>query len=300
MAAPLSQVFSPSGFQELFSAWKSFPDAVPYAGGIEFIRNQGSVIPMLPKTIISLDKLEELRRVRRTERYLEIGAMVKLNQIINLGRVVPEVLIRCLECIASPQLRNLATIGGNLCSTFNRLDCAAVMVALEAQFELRTAQSVRWVPVSHFLLPSGPPLLSPQELLTRIRIPLEPWTFTYYYKLHDAGNKKPSDAVLFVIKNEKNILTGIRAVYSGQITLRQRDSENILEGKRLPLDRRDASAFIDSWETSLAAADLAGNSPPPGKEGNSGGNSRERNSNTEFLKKRILNFIETSIMRISD
>jgi len=281
-AAPPSQVFFPANFQELFSSWKSFPDAVPYAGGIEFIRNQGSVIPVLPKTIISLDKLEELKRVRRTERYLEIGAMVKLNQIINLGRVVPEVFMRCLEGIASPQLRNLATIGGNLCSTLTRLDCAAVMTALEAQFELRTAQTVRWVPVSHFLLPSGPPLLSPQELLTRIRIPLEPWTFTYYNKQH-VGSSRRGDAILFIIKNEKNILTGIRVVYSGQITLRQRNSENILEGKRLPLDRRDAAAFIDSWKTSLSSIDL-----------------EDGNSDVEFLRKRILNFIETSIMRISD
>ena len=89
MAEPLSQVFFPMNFQELFSAWNRFPDAVIYAGGTELIRSQRKRIPKLPKNIISLGKLDELHKISRTERYVELGAMVKLSQIINLGKIVP-------------------------------------------------------------------------------------------------------------------------------------------------------------------------------------------------------------------
>ncbi|MDR2133841.1 MAG: FAD binding domain-containing protein, partial [Treponema sp.] len=94
MAAPPNQVFFPTGFQELFTAWNRFPGAEPFAGGTGFIRGQGRPVLILPAVILSLDKLEELHRITRTERYLEIGAMVPLNRVIRLGKIVPEILTR--------------------------------------------------------------------------------------------------------------------------------------------------------------------------------------------------------------
>ena len=290
MDAPLSRVFFPLSFQELFSAWSNNP-AVLLAGGTELIRNQGRRIPVIPENIISLDKLEELRRISRTERYLEIGPMVKLNQIVYLGKIVPEALRRCIECIAGPQLRNLATIGGNICTPSRKLDVSGPMIALDAQYELRTAQSVRWVPASQFSSLPGPPALGPKELLTRIRVPLEPWTFTWYRKFNTAGNREAGGGILFIIRNQKNILANIRVVYSGQSILRGKDSETMLEGKRLPLEKKDAWAFVDRWKNYLSIF-----------EGNeklifSGG---DGNSNPELVKAQILNFIKAAIMRISD
>ena len=134
MAAPLNQVFFPSTFQELFTAWNRFPDAVPFAGGTGIIRGQGDQTLALPRNILYLDKLNDLRRITRTERYLEIGAMVRLNEIIRLGKIVPEALTRCLEHIAGHHIRNQATIGGNICYPRRRLDSAAPLVALDAHF----------------------------------------------------------------------------------------------------------------------------------------------------------------------
>ena len=157
MAAPLSQVFFPAGYQELFSYWNQNPDAVLFAGGTEHIRNQNRRILVLPQKIISLDQIDDLRRIGRTERYLEIGAMVNLDEIINVGKIVPEALSQCLICIAGPQLRNQATIGGNLCNPSRRLDASAPMIALDAHFELRNAQSTRWISASRFFSMPGMP-----------------------------------------------------------------------------------------------------------------------------------------------
>ena len=291
MDTPISQVFTPSGMQELFSAWNHFPDAVLYAGGTEHIRNQGRRAPVLPRNIIFLDKLDELRRVSRTERYLEIGAMVNLNQIIQLGRIVPEVLIRCIENIACPQVRNQATIGGNLCNSAMRLDCSAPMVALDAQFELRTTQGSRWIKAESFSSKPGPPDLGPQEILTRIRIPLEMWDFTRYRKFRNSGSNSPGENVLFMIKNEKDILTDIRVVYSGKAVLRNKDSETMLIDKRLPLDPRDAAAFIEDWKNYLS--DIAVND----KTQFTGDND---NTDADLIKTQILAFIENTINYISD
>ena len=291
MSAPFRQVFIPSSFQELFSTWNRSPDAALYAGGTEHIRNLPGRIPLLPDNIISLHKLEELHKINRTERYIEIGAMVKLNQIIQLGKIVPEALTRCLECIAGYQLRNLITIGGNICHSSRRLDSSGPMIALDAQYELRTAQSARWIPAARFSSLPGPPALAPQEILTRIRIPLEPWNFTSYRKLRSASSHEPGAGILITMRNQKNILSQIRVVYSGKAVLRDKNSETMLAGKRLPLERKDAEAFVDSWKTYLSALEGvkayiflgSGGSLPP-----------------ELAMAQILNFIETTIMRISD
>jgi CO/xanthine dehydrogenase FAD-binding subunit len=281
MAAPerpqLTQVFFPSSFQELFTAWTRFPNAVPFAGGTELIRHQGVKVLTLPQNILSLDKIDELQRITRTERYLEIGAMVKISDIIKLGKIVPEALSRCLEGIGGPQLRGLATIGGNLCTVDPRLDASAPMIALDAVYELRNASSARWISASRFSLLPGPLALNPQELLTRIRVPLDQWNYTAYRKFgsRDSGN---SGALVFVIKNPKNVLTDIRIVFAGEGILRDKNNETLLIGKQLPLNRRDAAVFVEHWKTYLSALE----------------------SPSLIVRSEILNFIESLIFNLAD
>ena len=295
MAVTPSQIHFPSSFQELFSIWNAYLNgnnaAALFAGGTGHIWGQNRRIPAFPPNIISLEKLPELRKISRTERYLEIGCMVKLNQIIHLGKIVPEALTSCLLHIADPQLRSQATIGGNICFPSRRLDASAPMIALDAQYELRTAQSARWVPASRFSSHPGPPNLEPQELLTRIRIPLEPWNFTWYQKFDIAGSTEPGGGILFILKNQKDILTDIRIVYSGKAILKEKNSESMLSGKHLPLDRKDTAAFIDSWKGYLAELEGDEKAIYPGEGGN---------FNPGLIKARILHFIESTLMHISD
>ncbi|MDR1566875.1 MAG: FAD binding domain-containing protein [Treponema sp.] len=288
-AAP-NQVFFPSNLQELFSAWSRFPDALPYAGGTGIIRDQEKRAPVLPRNIIALDNLEDLRRITRTERYLEIGAAVRLSEILNLGKIVPEILTKTLEGIAGPALRNLATIGGNICYRASRLDASAPLAALDAHYELRTADSARWISASRFSSPPGPPALEPQELLTRIRIPLEQWNYSIYRKFKSPGNSEAGKVIVFILKNQKNILTDLRVVYSDSILLQDRNSETLLIGKRLPLEKKEAQSFLESWKHYLQAMENAAlrQRDAPGK------------SQIDLLKAQIINFISNIITGIAD
>jgi CO/xanthine dehydrogenase FAD-binding subunit len=246
-----NQVFFPAGFGELFSAWSKFPDAAPFAGGTELMRRQGGRVPCLPRNILCLDKIADLRRITRTERYLELGAMVTLNEIIRLGKAVPEVFIRCLELIAGSHVRNIATIGGNLCYKARRLDASAPLIGLDALYELRCASSARWIAASRFFSFSESLALNERELLTRIRIPLEPWDYSAYkkFKRHETG--EATGGVVFLVRSEKNTLTGLHIVFAGDVVLRDKNSESFLIGKRLPLDRKDAAGFAERWNTYL-------------------------------------------------
>jgi CO/xanthine dehydrogenase FAD-binding subunit len=249
MADQLNLVFFPASYSELFSAWNRYPSAVPYAGGTALIRDKGKQILELPSIILSLERLEEMHRISRTERFLEIGAMVKLSQIIELGKVVPVALSRCLERIAGPQLRNMATIGGNICFSGWRLDSTAVLNALDAQFELRTAQSSRWISAPRFLSTPVQSALKPQEILTRIRVPLDTWDYSIYNKFDSQANR--SRVAVMLVKTQKNVLNDIKIVYKTDVILRDRDSESILIGKQLPLAQKIAADFINHWEEFL-------------------------------------------------
>jgi len=272
-----SQVFFPASFNELFAAWNKYPDAKLFAGGTGIIWRQGKNIPDLPPEIICLDKLEELSNITRTEKYLEIGAMVTLNRLLWLGKAVPEVLCRCIENIAGIQVRNIATIGGNICCTTRLLDTAAPMTALDAQYELRSANSSRWISASRFYLAGGRNVLEKGEFLTRIRVPLEPWDYSVYSKFSpdDIYN---SEVLVFLAKTQKNILTGLKVVFKANNILQNKKSESIIAGKNLPLSRKTAGDFVDNWISFIA----------------------ERADMNELLKNEIINCIELSISSLSE
>ena len=291
MADSVNQVFSPGNFQELFSIWNKLQNAALFAGGVEIIREQGKIVPAFPDNIISLHKMEELGKIRRSERYLEIGAMAKLSQIANLGKIVPEALRDCILHIGDPQLRNLATIGGNICNPSRRLDTSAPMIILDAQYELRTAQSARWISASRFSSLPGPPVLAKQEILTRVRVPLEPWTYSWYRKFYTSGSNRPGGIIILIVRIQKNVLSNIRVIYSDRIILRDKNSESMLAGKQLPLDRKDTKVFVERWKTYMGAFEGIENSVFSGTG---------VNFNPELVKTQIFNFIESTLMYISD
>jgi len=251
MDAPHNQIFYPDTFHELFTIWSRFPNAVPYAGGTNIIWKQGKNILTLPPVILCLDKLAELHRITRTEHYLEIGSMVKLNKLIWLGKIVPEILCVCLENIAGVQLRNIATIGGNICCSTRLLDSPAPLTALDAQYELRSAYSSRWVAASRFHDAEEHNVLEKQELLTRVRLPLHQWEYSVYKKFY-CEDKYKSKTLVFLAKTQKNILSDIRVVYKGDTIIRNKNGEGILVGKLLPLNRKTTAEFIEDWKEFLA------------------------------------------------
>jgi CO/xanthine dehydrogenase FAD-binding subunit len=256
-----NQIFFPVHFNEFFSIWNRFPHAVVYAGGSDLIRKQGKNIINLPKVVLCLDKLSELHRITRTEHYLEIGSMTRLNRLITLGKAVPQILRMCLEKIGGVQLRNIATIGGNICSSARLFDLSAPLTALDAQYEFRGISSTRWVSAARFHSEDNT-TLDNQEILTRIRLPLHQWDY----------------AIFFLAKTQKNILGDIRIVYKTDMIWRDRDSESILIGKKFPLNQGAAADFTGKWESFLCGI--------PNVD--------------ELSRKELMNFIKINIHNLSE
>ena len=290
MDSPLNHVFFPDSFSELFAVWNRFPAAVPYAGGTDqnikkgrtgksdnTANKQESSILNLPPAFICLDKIEELHIITRTEHYLEIGAMVKLNRLLQLGKTVPHILRKCLEKIAGVQLRNIATVGGNICTTSRLLDLPAPLTALDAQYEIRNAQTSRWVSSARFHSLSEATGLGNQEILSRIRLPLHQWDYSIYKKFFVEGINL-NESLIFLARTQKNILSEIRIIYKGLTIIRNKECEAILNGKSLPLSRKTSDEFIEKWREFLS----------------------NRHEISEFSKNALKNSIEENVFNLSE
>ena len=91
-------------------------------------------ISELPEKMLSIFSLKELSEITRTENYIEAGSAVTLGRLLSQGKSkLPEVLNKALLSIATPQLRNLATLGGNICTNPIKGTLYAPLLALDAK-----------------------------------------------------------------------------------------------------------------------------------------------------------------------
>lgn len=255
MAAHDTHIFSPQGLQELFSALKSYPDAVLWAGGTLLLHGQGERLLSLPRTLISLQGIGELKSISRTERYLEVGAMATIGRLLKLDKILPPLLIDVLRKLASPHIRNLATIGGNLACQDRRLDLYGPLTALDALVELRSVSTTRWLPLSRFAPGAGLTALNSGEIITRVRIPLEPWTQHIYHKTGSQHWLSDTSATLTLLaRTHKEIISDIHFVYAGKSLVRDRELENQVAGKTLPLSRREARSWAEKWREEISSS----------------------------------------------
>jgi CO/xanthine dehydrogenase FAD-binding subunit len=217
------------------------PNALLYAGGSDILRAQAGRSLALPAEIILLGSVAELRQVALSERFVEIGAAVSLAEILELREnAVPELLLKTLRLVATPSVRSLATIGGNLAAQDRFMDAWPALACLDALAECRRGTESRWVNVNRFVDAEGRPSLPPGSLVTRIRLPLDVWDLSAARKIGTKDYPGRSTAVFaFLARADKGILADFRLAFAGERAIRDRDIETRILGRRLPLPARE-------------------------------------------------------------
>ena len=122
-----------------------------------------------PEMLLDVSAIPALCGIRRSEQGLAIGAAVTIAEIASRNDL-PACLVQGARSIGSPQIRNLATIGGNICNASPCGDTLAPLVALDASFVLASAAGSRTVPAEDFFLGPKKTVLRRGELLMQILI----------------------------------------------------------------------------------------------------------------------------------
>ena len=123
--------------------------------------------------LLSLRKIKSLESIQISGNgTIVIGAMATFSMIFHnpiLRQAIP-ILTEAAISMGGPQIRNIATIGGNVCNGATSADSASSLFALNAQLKLQDAQGERVVPIREFYLGPGKVALKPGEILTEILI----------------------------------------------------------------------------------------------------------------------------------
>ncbi len=208
------------------------------AGGTDLMVKKHSwsgTLPRFDKPPLFVAELPELQSVKSERGVLSVGAAVRLADILT-DDTVPEILKQAVSSMASPAIRNMGTLGGNLCNASPAGDTLPVLYALGTGVLLKSAHGERELPVEKFILGPGKTALQSGELLVSVRVPLNAYDFTYYKKV---GARK-ADAIsklsfAGLAETEQGILKNIRIAVGavGPTVVRLPEAERCLVGTPL-------------------------------------------------------------------
>jgi carbon-monoxide dehydrogenase medium subunit len=121
---------------------------------------------------IDLSSLGDLRQIRSDGEVTTIGALVTIASLQadeSLGRDFP-VLLEMADRFATPQIRNVATVGGNLCHGVPSADSAPPLIALDAEVKLLSPEGERILPLESFFKGPKMTVLGEGEMLAEVNI----------------------------------------------------------------------------------------------------------------------------------
>ncbi len=144
------------------------------AGGTDLVMDL-KIKRYIPKNIIDISRVKELDYIVDEGDKIRIGALTRLQEIVDspIIREKAYVLAEAVNQMASWQIRNMATIGGNLCNASPAADTAPPLYVLNAELKLVSVEGERIVPVTKFFHGPRKTELKKNELLAEIIIPVE-------------------------------------------------------------------------------------------------------------------------------
>jgi carbon-monoxide dehydrogenase medium subunit len=162
------------------------PGAVVYAGGTDVIPRM-KLGKMSPTHLVNIKRIPGLDRLAFDGRTLSIGALVKFNEIIFSPAVREHmpVLAEVSRMIATPQVRNLATVGGNLCNAAPSADIAPILIALGARATIHTPEGRKTMALEDFFKGPGKTALAPGEMLVSVEVGKPPSSTKAAYIKHE-------------------------------------------------------------------------------------------------------------------
>ena len=148
--------------------------ARPLAGGTDLIIRirDGSI---RPRTVVDVKGIAEFSRdIRIEDGWLRIGARTTMTDLLRDERIRRDytALAEAAAYVGSVQIRNRATLAGNICNASPAADTAPALLALEARVVAVGQRGRRVIPLDDFFVRSGVTTLAPGELVEAIEMPV--------------------------------------------------------------------------------------------------------------------------------
>jgi len=186
--ATIEEYAAPTTLAEVLQALAE-RNATVLAGGTDILPRWARGLTAPPAAVVSLSRVTDLRGVEYTGAEVRVGACTRMSEIASdaiIAAAAP-VLACAAGRVACAQIRNRATIGGNLCNASPAADTAIPLLLLDAVLDVASigpgGTAVRQVPIADFFRGPGATVVGPGELLTHIRFkPLPQGAFAAWDK----------------------------------------------------------------------------------------------------------------------
>jgi CO/xanthine dehydrogenase FAD-binding subunit len=231
----------PKSIDQAISLLQSHGDQARYIAGGTDVMVKIKEKKIAPKYLISLRHIQGLDHITFRNGELRIGATVT-HRMLELSPVIRNrfpIVTDAVENIGSVQIRNVATIGGNIVNAVPSADGAIPLITLGGEVWMRGPKGERSMPLEELFVGPGQTLLEQGEILTEFVIPrLPPHTGGAYCKhTRRAAMELPILGVAVVISMEDDMKTCAQArIGLGVLAptpMRAKNAEAVLQGKAL-------------------------------------------------------------------
>jgi carbon-monoxide dehydrogenase medium subunit len=252
---------------------KTVPEAVAmmqqHGDEAKILSGGQSLIPMMklrlarPAVLVDINRISGLSYVKEEGGYLKIGGLTREAELeaSPLVRSKYPILFDTANVIADPQVRNMATVGGNLAHGDPANDHPATMVTLGAQVIATGPKGERVIAIEDFFVSLFATALQHEEILTEIRIPVPPArSGGAYFKLERKIGDFATAAVAAQLALDENGVcetVGIGLTNVGPAPVKARKAEEFLRGKK-PDESNIAQAAQLAADESTPSPDLRG------------------------------------------
>lgn len=263
MYLPDFDYYAPDSLAEACGMLDSFGSkAKVLSGGTDIISKMKSAI-LNPEILISLKKLEDLKKIEYVSgKGVVIGARATHNDLVN-SPLLNERYLSVSEAahhMASNQIRNIGTVGGNLCNAVPSADLPPILIALGAAIKLVGVNGERMILLEDFFTGPMKTVISHDEVLSEIVIPDQSSTGSTYIKfgLRRSGALAVVGVAVSVTVNEEIITDAKIAIGAAAPTpMRALKAENHLRGKTIT-DELIAEAGLIASKESKPISDIRG------------------------------------------
>ncbi len=222
------------------------------AGGTDLMPQTNAGRVKFQSVLMNVRRVPELRGIDEAGGVLRIGALVTITELHESARVRERlnVLWQACDHFASDQIRNAATIGGNVCNASPAGDTLVPLLALEARAVLASkpngALETRRVPLDQFFSGPGRTVKKPAELLAAIEVPLPGKGFVGEFYKHGTrpGLDISAISLAFAAVFDRRLFTRVRIAFGAvaPTPMRAARAESVLEGRALDAATLEAAA----------------------------------------------------------
>ncbi|MDC7237948.1 MAG: xanthine dehydrogenase FAD-binding subunit XdhB [Sphaerochaetaceae bacterium] len=246
-----NNIYQPKTVKEALEMKKAHPDALLLAGGSDILI-QCREGRLAGRDVISIYTLDELRGIcMEDDGTILIRPLTSFSHITNnpiIKKYIPT-LGDAVDQIGGPQIRNIGTIGGNICNGVTSADSATTLKTYDAILEIASVDGIRILPYADFSKGPGRVDLREGEMLTGIRIKKDSYENTFGKYIKYSMRRAMDIATLGCSVNvrlteDKKKVDRVRIAFgvAGPVPLRALSAEESLKGQLISEELLEAAS----------------------------------------------------------